>query len=113
MAQYYHLPIYKASYDLLIALMFSIKDFPREFKYTVGERIQNAIIELVISIYRANSSREKSDYIKSILESIQYINLLLRITKDLKLITEMRYASFVEQTASIAKQSQGWLATVI
>ena len=34
MAQYRHLPIYKSAYDLLVELMNTTKDFPRDFKFS-------------------------------------------------------------------------------
>lgn len=39
MAIYLHLPVYKASYDLLVELFKFTKDFNREYKYTLGESI--------------------------------------------------------------------------
>ena len=36
MALYDELPVYKASYDLLLAIFQFTKNFSREFKYTVG-----------------------------------------------------------------------------
>ena len=35
MATYNHLPVYKASYDLLVELFRFTKDFTREYKYTI------------------------------------------------------------------------------
>jgi len=40
MATYDHLPVYKASYDLLLELFRFAKDFNREYKYTLGESIK-------------------------------------------------------------------------
>lgn len=111
MAQYSHLPIYKTAYDLLIELMNITKHFPREFKFSLGEKIQNGIVELLLNIYKANSARDKKDFIINILEQTQYINILVRISKDLKIIPVERYARIIEQTFSISKQAQGWLKT--
>ena len=52
MAQYQHLPIYKTAYDLLVELMNTTKDFPRDFKFSLGEKIQNHVIELLVLIYK-------------------------------------------------------------
>ncbi|MDR1168241.1 MAG: four helix bundle protein [Heliobacteriaceae bacterium] len=109
MARHEHLPIYKTTYDLLIALMHTTKNFPREFKFTLGEKIQNHILELLVDIYRANSAKDKRADIISILEHVQYLNLFMRISFDLKILTTERYAVFIEQTGSISKQAQGWL----
>jgi hypothetical protein len=37
MATYDELPVYKATYDLLLEMFHFTKDFSKEYKYTVGE----------------------------------------------------------------------------
>lgn len=112
MAQYHHLPIYKTTYDLLLELMHSTKDFPREFKFSLGEKIQLHIVDLLVDIYRANSAKDKKEFILSIQEHVQFLNLFLRISFDLRILPQARYCAFIEKTSSIAKQSQEWLAAM-
>ena len=50
--KYKQLPIYKSSYDMLLRIMQLIKHFPREYKYTLGEKIQKEAIDLILSIYK-------------------------------------------------------------
>ncbi|MDR2416012.1 MAG: hypothetical protein LBD75_05405 [Candidatus Peribacteria bacterium] len=50
MTSYDQLPVYKASFDLLITISTSVKSFPREYKYTFGERLQNAALDTVTEI---------------------------------------------------------------
>lgn len=80
MAQYQHLPIYKLTYDILLRTMVATKDFPREYKHTLGQKIKDELMELVILIYRANSATNKQQHIESIMERIQAIQLLMRLT---------------------------------
>ena len=109
MAQYQHLPIYKTTYDLLTDLMNVTKEFPRDFKFSLGEKIQNHVIELLVLIYKANSTKNKKDFISEILNEVQFLDLFLRISFDLKIIPQARYCVLIEKTYSIAKQAQGWL----
>jgi hypothetical protein len=64
MAKYDELPVYKASYDLLLEIFRFTKEFNREFKYTVGESLKNETLELITLIYRANSKEEKRETIQ-------------------------------------------------
>ena len=41
MAQFQHLPIYKQTYDILLRTMTATKEFPREYKYTLGQKIKD------------------------------------------------------------------------
>jgi hypothetical protein len=55
MAQYDELPVYKATYDLLLEMFRFTKDFSKEFKYTVGESLKKETIELIMLIYNVPS----------------------------------------------------------
>ncbi len=109
MAQYQHLPIYKQTYDLLLRTMTATKDFPREYKYTLGQKIKDELIELVVMIYRANSARDKARHIESILERVQAIQLMMRLSHDMRILPRRHYAALSEMTDNIARQAQGWL----
>ncbi len=109
MAQYQHLPIYKQTYDVLLRTMMATKDFPREYKYTLGQKIKDELIELVVLIYRANSATDKAQHIESIVERVQAIQLMMRLAHDMKILTRRHYAALSEMTDSLAKQAQGWL----
>jgi hypothetical protein len=79
LAQYKHLPIYKLTYDLLNEITKRTRHFPKDFKYSLGAKLRDETVELVVFIYKANSSREtRSDFVRAILERLQIIELLLR-----------------------------------
>ena len=84
MSLYNNLPVYRASYDLLVDLFRLTKDFNREYKYTLGESIKKEIVEMITNIYRANSSYSKEKIIQSARENVEVIRLFLRLLKDLK-----------------------------
>ena len=109
MAQYQHLPIYKQTYDVLLRTMTATKEFPREYKYTLGQNIKDELVQLVVAIYRANSATDKNQHIQSILERVQTIQLLMRLSHDMKILTRRHYAALSEMTDSLARQAQGWL----
>jgi len=78
MTIYLYLPVYKASYDLILELFKVIKEFNREYKYTLGESIKKEAIELVTDIYRANSSYSKKPHIEKAREKIETIRIFFR-----------------------------------
>lgn len=114
MARYEHLPIYKATYDLLEVVTRITKDFPKDFKYTLGDRLRSEVIELVVFIYKANSSRrDRVHNITQILERMQVVELLLRLSKDMRLITVKQFSSVVVLTDGIGRQAQGWVKSSV
>ena len=111
MARYDTLPIYKAVYDFLLRIIQLINHFPREYKYTLGERIQNTAMNMVVAIYRANTSKDKIPHLKVLLENVQTIYLFLRIAHDIKILPTQKFASLVEVVDDVSNQAQGWLKT--
>ena len=84
LAQYDELPVYKSTYDLLLAIFQFTKNFSIEYKYTVGESLKKETIELLTLIYRANSRYQKTDLLQSAREQIEVIRLLIRVMKYLQ-----------------------------
>ena len=109
MAQYDTLPIYKSTYDFLLRVMHAVTHYPREYKYTLGEKLQNEVINLIILIYKVNTTKSKVEFLKQMEEQIQLVYLLLRISHDMKLMPTEKYAGIVEMADNIASQAKGWL----
>ena len=112
MATYNHLPVYKASYDLLVELFRFTKDFNREYKYTLGESIKKETIEMITNIYRANSTYSKTAIIQSARKNVEVIRLFLRLLKDLKQVSLKKFVFLNEKIESVSKQLTAWQNSV-
>jgi hypothetical protein len=53
MALYYDLPVYRDTYRLVLKIFEVTKDFPKEYKFTLGQDMKRDALQLVSSIYRA------------------------------------------------------------
>lgn len=109
MAQYKQLPIYKTTYELLHLVTQKTKNFPKDFKYTLGNTLRDECVDLVVFIYNANSKKKKEEFVEKILERVQVVELLIRLSKDMRLINLEAVSQIVILTDSIGRQAQGWL----
>jgi hypothetical protein len=57
------LPVYKATYDLLLTIFRFTKSFSKEYKYTIGESLKKETIELLTLIYRVNIHKDLHKFI--------------------------------------------------
>jgi hypothetical protein len=112
MAQYDHLPVFKVSYDLLLAVYQTPGTFGREYKYTIGENLKKEVLELIVKIYKANGRQDKREMIAEAKEHLEVARLYMRIAKDLKQITLKKMIFLNEFIESIAKQLAGWEKSV-
>ena len=108
LAYYNDLPVYKATYDLLLEMFRFTKEFAKEYKYTVGESLKKETIELIILIYRANSRADKQETLQTAREHIEVIRLLIRLMKDLHQITVKKFVFINQQVENVSKQLAGW-----
>jgi hypothetical protein len=108
MALHTQLPIYKAAYDLLDIVTDLAKNMPRDFKASIGGKLRDEVVAVTILIFRANTAREKAPHLQGLTERLQVAELLLRLSRDKRLIAVKQYARAVELTTSIGKQASGW-----
>jgi len=50
MAVYDQLPVYKKAYDLLLSVFGVCTNMERDIKFTIGEKLKNEIVELLINV---------------------------------------------------------------
>jgi len=108
MALYYYLPVYKTSYDLLLAIFQLSNNFSREYKYTIGQDLKKISTEMILNIYRANSKIAKKEMIGKARENAEVIRLYVRLLKDLKQINIKKIVHLNELIESISKQLSSW-----
>jgi hypothetical protein len=108
MALYNELPVFKAAYDLLLNIYGFSATLTREYKYTLGEKLKNETLELLLIVYRANSGKEKYDIIQQAREQIELVRLLLRVLKDLNQISVNSFVRVNQQVENVSKQLTGW-----
>lgn len=108
MARYQHLPIYKTGYELLGQVVRATKEFPREHKFTLGQRLRDEVIDVLVLVYRANSQKDKTPVLAEILERVLVIELIVRLCHDQRILARKSYASLTEMVESLARQTEGW-----
>ncbi len=98
------LPIYKAAYDLLGVVSDFVKQMPRDFKQSIGGKINAECIEITVMVFRANVAHDKEPHLIDLLERLQVAELLIRLAKDKRLISQCAYAKAVELSNILLKR---------
>lgn len=108
MALHTDLPIYKQAYDFLDVVTDLAKNMPRDFKQSIGGKLRDEAVEITVLIFRANCAQEKTPHLSELIERLQVAELLLRLSRDKRLIATSQYAKAIQLTGSIGKQGNGW-----
>ena len=108
MALHLELPIYKLAYDLLDLATDLMRNMPRDFKASLGQQIRVECVALMVGIGRANQAKDKTGILDELLEHLQVVELLLRLSHDKRFISPRQWARSIELTDRIGRQAGGW-----
>lgn len=105
---HHDLPIYKVAYDLLGVVTNMRRGMPRDVKQDLGKAISKDCVRIVVLIFRANVARDKAEHLLGVVECVEVVRLLVRLSRDLRFIDLKQYAAVVKLTDSIGKQANAW-----
>ncbi len=103
------LPIYRVAYELLQLLAKLTQNYPRSYRQGLAREVFAEAQAVVVGIIRANTTRDKAPGLEQLRERLETLKVLLRLSKDLHLISPGQFGATVELTAAIGKQVAGWL----
>ena len=108
--------IYIDCRSLLDELLNVTVDFPRNYKFTIGSKMQEYSIEILNDIAGAyiNKSLEKRiEYLTNFQTRFETLKVLIRVAGERKWISLKKFARLSELTTTIGKQSTAWKNSLI
>jgi hypothetical protein len=118
MAQYEHLPIYKAAFDLNLYIEQIVRNFSRYHKYTLGTELRERARTLVKLIVRANNAQkneteQKRAALQELREELEQMKLTVRLCKEVKAFHNFKsFQVTINQVITLCKQNEGWLKSL-
>ena len=95
-------------YQLILKVFEFSKDFPREYKFTLGQDMKRDAIVLVRSIYRANKAKNKTEYLEQFLDDFEILKLEIRLYVDMEIMSYKKQSEIALLIEGIGKQITGW-----
>ncbi|HNV97155.1 MAG TPA: four helix bundle protein [bacterium] len=108
MSQYDHLQIFRSSYKLTLEIYKASHNFPREYKYTLGQKLKDFSSDFINLIILANSQKEKSKTLEDARLKLEQLKIHIRLSSDLKILGINRFELFAVSIEEISKQLSGW-----
>jgi len=96
------------TYDLTLWLLPHTAGFSRQHRFTLGSRIEEGILETLETLVEASYTRDKRDLLDRANRCIERLRYLLRLAKDLKLLTIKQYEFAVRALHAIGGEIGGW-----
>ena len=104
-------PIFTHTYKFVLWLLPQVIKFPRQYRFTLAERVQRHTLDFQETILAAGLKRgpSRADYLHKADAQLAQLRHTVRLCKDLKLIRVRQYEFAAEQLAEIGRLLGGWL----
>ena len=102
------------TYDYLKTVTLSVKNFPRDQKFLLGNRLQNQVsdlLELVIIAYYSPRSH-KTEQLSEINLQLEKIRYFSRLAFEIRCINSKKYREWIEINREIGRITGGWLKSL-
>lgn len=104
----YDLKVFQKVYDFLLWVKPTVQRFAKVHKYSLGVQLEQEVIELLKQIVRANFKREKKEFIEECFVHYEIVKILIRLSKDYKLLNIKQYEFAAKELLEIANLLGGW-----
>ena len=108
MALFLDLPVYKACNELYVEFVQARRTLPRTERYTVGQELDRAIVEVLVLIQRINSTREKVPLLARARQLVVEIQVRTRVLRDIKALSISAFAKLFDLSENLSKQLASW-----
>jgi hypothetical protein len=103
------LPIIQRTYDLIKWFVPVVNKLPRDFKFVLGDRIQNTLYGLLDGLIRARYRREKLEMLESLNAELDVLRYQTRLCRDFDLVSVKRYEYASGLMNEIGENQGGWI----
>ncbi|HEY5064038.1 MAG TPA: diversity-generating retroelement protein Avd [Xanthobacteraceae bacterium] len=98
----------EAHYQFLLWLLPAVEKFPRSRKFTLGDRIENAALNVLEALIEATYTRQRTQHLQRANLGIEKLRFLIRIATDLRLLDARRYEHAVRALDDTGRLIGGW-----
>lgn len=99
--------IFKKTYELLLWIYPILEKFPKNQRFVLAQQIFNSLLEFLKSLIEANSVYQKRDILRRASINLDKSRLLIRLSKDMRLMNIKKYETSVEKINEIGKMLGG------
>ena len=109
MAQYSHLPIYVKTYEFVKLVYRIVRQFRKEYKYTLGAELQRIVWQILDEIIKTNSlpDNQKGEGIEEISRPFDKFKIHLRFAYEIGLMTDKKFGTAQKEMEEIGKMIGG------
>lgn len=103
------IPIFAKLYDFYQNLSFFITKFPKTKRYTLGQKLDNLVLEIFELLFSIPTSKDRVTTLEQISIKLDLLKILLRMSKDSQALKDKNYLELQAMLQEIGKMLGGWI----
>ncbi|MCL5667151.1 MAG: diversity-generating retroelement protein Avd [Patescibacteria group bacterium] len=100
--------VFQKVYEFVLWVKPTVQRFERVHKYSLGQQLENETLQLLKDVARANLKRDKAASIEDCLVCYELVKVLVRLSKDFKLLSIKQYEFAAVRLDEIGRLLNGW-----
>ncbi|MBT3249998.1 MAG: diversity-generating retroelement protein Avd [Candidatus Jacksonbacteria bacterium] len=103
--------LHQKTYDFVLWLYPIINRLPKNHRQILGKKLEEEGLSLLVSLINANNARgiERDSFQKLSSNELDLLRILLRLTKDLRLMSVKQYLLGSEKLNEIGRMLNCWM----
>ena len=106
------LPVFRKMYDLNLMLIRLVNNFPKQYKYNVGDELIKTSLRLFKHLFSANREYDNKikrvEHLDNFLDDYDLLKVLIRLANEEIMFSIKDAANLALLTENITKQINGW-----
>jgi hypothetical protein len=102
-------PIFVRTFDLLAWLLSFTQKFPKEQRFVLAARVQNAAFDFQDAIVAAALGKKKGEHLEQVDIELQRLRLYLRLCQRMQFFNKGQYEHVFNMVEEIGRLLGGWM----
>lgn len=104
--------LHQKTYDFILYLYPIINRLPKNHRLILGRRLEELALALLMFLMKANKARgeERKHLQLEASDTLDYLRIMVRLTKDTRLMSVKQYLTTVEKLNEIGRMLTSWMA---
>lgn len=102
------LPVIQACYDFTVWLFPHIQKFPRDLRYSLGQRLETRALDILEGLLDAKYQKQRQEILENVNRQLEKLRFQMRMAKDFKVLPERTFWAGMKQITELGQQVGGW-----
>ena len=104
-----HPAVVQKLYDVLLWVSPIVAKFPKDKRYTVGQRMESLLLDILETLVEAAYSKDKRALLQRANADLEKFRFLARLSKDLQFINLRRFEYLAKEVNEVGAMIGGWI----